>query len=326
MKAALLCLSAFATVTPARAVEPVPVRPTHTYSIVARDPNTGQMGVAVQSHWFSVGTAVPWAEAGVGAVATQSFVLVDYGPGGLNLMRGGASAAEALSSLVKGDDGRDVRQVAMVDAKGRVSAHTGARCIPAAGHRMGKGYSVQANLMLDAGVWPAMANAYEGSEGDLAERMLSALEAAQARGGDIRGRQSAAMVVVKGRPSGRPWADRVVDLRVEDHPTPLVELRRLLDLQMAYNAMNHGDELVAKNDFAGALEAYTRAATLAPGIVELPYWQAVTLAQAGKLEQALPIFAGVFAREPRWRELTARLPRSGLLDAAHVKPILEVGK
>src|SRR5690348_3332682 len=180
-------------------------RPVHTYSIVARDPDTGELDVAVQSHWFSVGTLVPWAEAGVGAVATQSFVDPSYGKLGLDLMRAGRSAPEALKALLAADAGRDVRQVAMIDAEGRDAAHTGAKDIPAAGHVVGKGYSVQANLMANALIWPAMSRAFEGAKGDLAERMLAALEAAQAAGGDIRGKQSAALLVVSGKPTGKPW-------------------------------------------------------------------------------------------------------------------------
>ncbi|MGH7341938.1 MAG: DUF1028 domain-containing protein, partial [Candidatus Rokuibacteriota bacterium] len=187
-----------------------------TFSIVARDSATGDIGVAVQSHYFSVGPIVPWAEPGIGAVATQSLVEVSYGPRGLELMRNGRSAEQALRELVSQDEHADVRQVAMVDAKGGVAAHTGGKCIPDAGDMTGNGYSVQANLMASAKVWPAMARAYEQSKGDLAERLLAALEAAQQAGGDIRGQQSAAIVIVKGKRSNRPWADRVMDLRVED--------------------------------------------------------------------------------------------------------------
>src|SRR2546426_7018147 len=198
------------------AAEPTPPRPVHTFSIVARDPVTGDLGVAVQSHWFSVGPTVPWAEPGVGAVATQSFVRIDYGPEGLKLMRQGVSAPEALKRLVAGDEGRDVRQVAMIDGGGHVAAHTGVRCIQAAGHHVGDNYSVQANLMVDAGVWPAMAKAFETTKGDLAERMLAALDAAQYAGGDIRGRQSAAILIVSGTRSDKPWNDKLLELRVED--------------------------------------------------------------------------------------------------------------
>src|SRR5687767_11778054 len=194
----------------------VPVRPVHTYSIVARDPDTGELGVAVQSHWFSVGPIVAWAEAGVGAVATQSFVDPSYGKNGLDLMRAGKSAPDTLKELLAKDEGREVRQVAMIDSQGRVDAWTGKNDIQAAGHIVGTNFSVQANLMLNDKVWPAMARAFENTRGDLAERMLATLDAAQAAGGDIRGRQSAALIVVTGKPTGQAWKDRTFDLRSEE--------------------------------------------------------------------------------------------------------------
>lgn len=284
-----------------------------TFSIVARDPATGEMGVAVQSHWFSVGSVVPWAEAGVGAVATQSFVEPSYGPLGLALMRTGKSAPEALKALLAGDEGREVRQVAMVDAKGRVAAHTGSKCIPAAGHETGDQFSVEANLMENDKVWPAMAKAYRDAKGDLAERMLAALDAAQSVGGDIRGVQSAAIVIVKGTGTGRPWADTIFNLRVEDSPQPLKELRRLVQLQRAYNHATAGDDFTAAGRLDDALKEYAEAARLAPEVLELPYWEAVALASNGHLEEALPLFKEIFAKEPRWAELTPRLPGVDLL-------------
>ena len=292
---------------------PRPPRPVHTYSIVARDPKTGEMGVAVQSHWFSVGSNVAWAEAGVGAVATQSFIDPSYGRNGLDLMRGGAAADEALKTLLAKDEGRDVRQVAMIDAVGRVAAHTGAKCIEAAGDRVGAGYSVQANLMSNATVWPAMARAFESARGDLADRMLAALDAAQAAGGDIRGRQSAALVVVKAESTGKPWADRLFDLRVDDHPEPLKELRRLVRLQRAYNHMNAGDAAVERKDNVGALREYAAAEALVPDNIEMVYWHAVALANMNRVEEALPLFRRVFAADPNWRTLTPRLVKSGIL-------------
>ena len=298
---------------PAAPALPIPLRPVHTYSIVARDAATGEMGVAVQSHWFSVGSSVPWAEAGVGAVATQSFIDPSYGPLGLALMRAGRSAPDALKGLLLADEGRDVRQVAMIDDAGRVAAHTGAKCIPAAGDHVGEGYSVQANLMEKETVWPAMAKAFEASRGDLAERMLAALEAAEAEGGDIRGRQSAAILVVKGVSSGRPWQDRIFDLRVEDSPAPVVELRRLVTLQRAYNLMNAGDLAVEKKDDAGALKAYAGAEALVPDSAEMAYWHAVALVNMGRVEESLPVFAKAFRLHPKWRDLTPRLPKAGLL-------------
>jgi uncharacterized Ntn-hydrolase superfamily protein len=279
-----------------------------TYSIVARDPATGELGVAVQSHWFSVGSIVSWAEAGVGAVATQSFVEPSYGPLGLALMKAGRAAPDALNALVAGDAQRDVRQVGMVDAQGRPATYTGALCIPAAGGQLGQQYAVQANLMEKPSVWPAMARAFETAKGDLAERMLAALEAAEAEGGDIRGRQSAALVVVKARSSGRPWSDRVFDMRVEDHPQPLVELRRLVHLQRAYNHMSAGDDCVAASDWACAEREYGAARGLEPGNAEMAFWYAVALATAGKLDTARPLFSQAFGADPRWRELVRRLP------------------
>ncbi len=292
---------------------PVPARPVHTYSIVARDPATGQLGVAVQSHWFSVGALVPWAEAGVGAVATQSFVDASYGPLGLSLLKAGRSAPDALAGLLAADGGRDVRQVAMIDAAGRVASHTGARCVEAAGHHVGKDYSVQANMMRSASVWPAMAKAFEETRGDLAERMLAALEAAEAAGGDIRGKQSAALIVVSGNPTGRPWQDRLFDLRVEDSPAPLPELRRLVTLARAYALMNEGDLAVERKDDAAALKAYSAAQAIVPGNAEMTYWTAVSLVGMGRIDEALPLFRKVFAIDRSWAEMTPRLPKSGLL-------------
>jgi uncharacterized Ntn-hydrolase superfamily protein len=293
----------------------IPRRPVATYSIVARDPKTGEMGVAVQSHWFSVGSIVSWAEAGVGAVATQSLVDPAYGPLGLDLMRAGRTAPDALRSLVAGDDGRDVRQVAMIDAAGRVAAYTGPKCIADAGQFVDAEhqFSVQANLMANADVWPAMAEAYRACDGDLADRMLAALEAAQAAGGDIRGRQSAALLVVSAEATGQPWADRRFDLRVEDHPQPVEELKRLVRLQRAYLRMNAGDAALEHDDFAEANRQYAAAEALAPEIVEIPFWNAVTLAAGGRVDDALPIFRRVFAREPVYADLVPRLVPPGIL-------------
>jgi Uncharacterized conserved protein len=228
----------FITITSAQDTRPVPQRPVHTFSIVARDPETGELGVAVQSHWFRVGPLVPWIESGVGAIATQSFVDPSYGKLGLDMMRAGKSASDTLKALVAGDPASDVRQVAMIDAQGHVAAHTGAKNIQSAGHHVGANYSVQANLMLNDTIWPAMSRAFEATKGDLADRMLAALDAAQTAGGDIRGRQSAVLIVVSGKSTGKPWIDRTFDLRVDDSTDPLKELRRLVVLQRAYNHMN----------------------------------------------------------------------------------------
>jgi uncharacterized Ntn-hydrolase superfamily protein len=288
-------------------------RPVHTYSIVARDSLTGDMGVAVQSHWFSVGSVVPWARAGVGAVATQSLVLVSYGPLGLDLMEEGMGAREALEKLVEEDPNAAVRQVAMVDAEGNVAAHTGDSCIAFASHRTGVGYSVQANMMLTDEVVPAMAKAYEAAQGDLAERMLAALEAAQQAGGDIRGRQSAAILIVRGAASEEPWSDVVMDLRVEDNPRPVEELRRLVRMHRAYEFENLGDEAMAESDLDAAMEAYGEAAKLAPDNLELAFWQGVSLVNVGRDADGVKILKSVVERDANWRELLKRLPGAGLL-------------
>ena len=304
-----------------------PLRPVHTYSIVARDPNTGELGVAVQSHWFSVGPIVAWAEAGVGAVATQSFVDPSYGKNGLDLMRAGKSAPDTLKELLGKDEAKEVRQVAMIDAQGRVEAWTGKNDIQAAGHIVGKNFSVQANLMLNEKVWPAMARAFENTKGDLAERMLAALDAAQAAGGDIRGRQSAALIVVTGKPTGMAWKDRTFDLRVDDSPQPLQELRRLVRLQRAYNHMNAGDLAVEKKDNEGALREYSAAEKLVPDNAEMIYWHAVALVNMGRVDESLPLFRKVFAMDRNWITLTPRLPKSGLLpdDQKIIQKIVSVG-
>jgi uncharacterized Ntn-hydrolase superfamily protein len=290
-------------------------RPVSTYSIVARDSATGQLGVAVQSHWFSVGPIVPWAEAGVGAIATQSLVKIDYGPEGLERLKAGQSPQAALDAMLAADSGRAVRQVAIVDAQGRVAAHTGAKCIAYASHITGESFSVQANLMEDSTVPRAMAKAYrENASLPFAERLLAALVAAEGEKGDIRGRQSAAMLIVDGDRHEKPWQGKALELRIEDHPAPLEELARILRIANAYDFMNRGDLFAEKQMWDSAAWAYGSAEKIAPEIVELPFWHAVTLASAGRVEDALPIFRRVFATEPqRWLPLIDRLVPSGLL-------------
>jgi uncharacterized Ntn-hydrolase superfamily protein len=271
-----------------------------TYSIVARDPQTGDLGVAVQSHYFQVGPVVPWAASGVGAIATQSMVNVSYGPIGLEMLRNGFTADQTLKALTSGDAMPEVRQAAVVDVSGRVAAHTGTRCIPAAGHRTGDGFSCQANLMERDTVWDAMAEAFEQTKGSLAERMMVALEAAEAEGGDIRGKQSAAMLVVRGTPSGRSWEDRIVDLRVEDHPEPLPELRRLLTIRRAYDADAEADQLDEKGDHDGARAKRVEAQRLAPDNVELKFWAGIAIAETGDLDKASELIAEAVRADPRW--------------------------
>jgi uncharacterized Ntn-hydrolase superfamily protein len=306
----------------------------HTYSIVAFDPETRQFGVAVQSHYFGVGPVVGWARPGIGAVATQSFVEISYGPLGLELLQAGKTAEQALTGLLAGDQQAEQRQVAMVDARGNVATHTGKRCIAAAGHRQGKNYSVQANLMLKDTVWDAMAEAYEKAEGDLAARMLAALVAAEGEGGDIRGKQSAALLVVSGDAVLPAWGGRIYDLHVDDHPRPLEELARLLAIGRAYaHAQNASDLLAAKSrqdekfDLAEAEFQLAAREPAMTGNVELVFWYAADLVNAGKVEQALPLFKTVFAADPAWRELVPRLARVGLIveDAAILERIARIG-
>lgn len=286
----------------------------HTYSIVARDPVTGEMGVAVQSHWFLVGTTVSWAEAGVGAVATQSFSNKSFGPRGLELLKQGLSAQQVLDTLLSDDPGREVRQVAILDTKGGVATHTGKNCIRYADHIKGEGYSVQSNMMLTDKVSRAMAQAFEKSAGKpLAERLVIALEAAQAAGGDIRGQQSAALLVVPAKSEGKPWDERTVDLRVEDHPTPVKEIRRLYRVHVAYQHMNNGDLAVEKGDMTGAMTEYNTAMKMFPANLEMQYWTAITLVNNKQLDKAVPLLRKVFAQDRNWKKLTRRLPAVNLL-------------
>ncbi len=285
----------------------------HTYSIVAFDPETGDMGVAVQSHWFSVGTLVTWAEAGVGAIATQSFVNPAYGPQGLALLKTGLSAEKVVEVLVSMDEGKDFRQLAVIDRNGNAASYTGPKCIQAAGNQVGKNYSVQANLMDNAEIWPAMAKAFEESSGPLAERLIVALEAAEKTGGDIRGKQSAAILVVSGTPTGKSWQDRKVDIRVDDHAEPLVELRRIWNVHQAYEFMNAGDLAVEHGEMEKAGELYSKAESMFPENLEMKYWHAIALANTGKVDEALPIFQLIFSNDPKWKTLTPRLIENGML-------------
>lgn len=288
----------------------------HTYSIVARDTVTGEMGVAVQSHWFSVGSIVAWGKAGVGVVATQSFVNPSFGPRGLNLLENGLSPQMAVDALLKVDEGRAVRQLAILDKNGNVAAYTGDNCIDFAGHITGNNFSVQANLMEKSTVWSAMAKAFENSKGSLAERMLIAMEAAESEGGDIRGKQSAAILVVKAKSAGNSWEDKVVDLRVEDHVNPLQEMRRLLNIHTAYDYMNRGDVAVELGDFKLAKELYQKAQELNKDNLEMKFWYAVTLANNGNVAEATPVFKGIFKQNKNWQILLPRLVKSNLLQVS----------
>ena len=292
-----------------------------TYSIVARDKKTGEFGVAVQSHYFQVSPAVPWAQAGVGAVATQSHVNLSYGPLGLELLQAGYSAEQALRALTAGDPRAEVRQCAIVDAAGNVAAHTGSRCIPAAGHRLGDGFSCQANLMERDTVWDAMGEAFTSTDEPLPERMMAALEAAEAEGGDIRGKQSAAMLVVARIGTGRPWDDRFIDLRVEDAAEPLPELRRLLRIKRAYMTAGDADHLEEKGDLAGAIAKLQEALSIAPEMIELRFMAGVQMAAAGDVDGGCVLIAEAIRKNSRWREMLHRLVAVDLLRADLVTSI-----
>ena len=287
----------------------------HTYSIVARDPKTGQMGVGVQSHYFSVGSVVDWGRSGIGVVATQSFVNKSFGLRGLELMEQGKSPEEALKILLSDDEGKDVRQVALLDNQGRTAVHTGSKCIKYAGHEKGENFSVQANMMLTDKVWPAMAKAFKKNKNlPLPERIVKTLEAAEAEGGDIRGKQSAAILIVKGEQVENKWDDPFIDIRVEDHPEPLKELNRLLKLWRAYENMDKGDIAMEKGDTNKALEEYNTAREMFPDNLEMKYWTAISLANNNQMEAALPLLKEIFEKDNNWRILTERLPEVEILN------------
>ena len=306
-------------------LKPPAIRNAHTYSIVAYDKENNQMGVAVQSHYFGVGAVVTWAEPGVGAVATQSIVDVSYGPLGLSLMKAGKSAQQTLKGLLSADNTPEVRQVAMVDANGIIASHTGDKCIAEAGYKIGDGYSAQANIMLKNTVWDKMGEAYEKTDGELADRLLAALDAAQKEGGDLRGKQSAAIMIVSIDPVGNVYLDRPYNLRVEDSPEPLKELRRLVYIAKAYNHVSRGDDYLAENHYDNALEQYKIGMQMLPENVELRFWYATTLVLVDKLEESLPEFKWVFKREPIWKKLVPRLAESDFLpdDKKIIKKILK---
>jgi uncharacterized Ntn-hydrolase superfamily protein len=293
-----------------------------TYSVVALDPDTGELGVGVQSHWFSVGSVVPWARPGVGAVATQANAEVSYGPRALELLEGGADAAEALAQLVTADPGAATRQVAVVDADGGVAVHTGGGCVPFAGHVVGDGFSCEANLMASDEVWPAMADAFSTAQGSLASRLLDALDAAERAGGDVRGRQSAALLVVPAE--GEPWST-VVSLRVEDDPDPLRELRRLATVHEAYSLASTAERLGEDGRHTEGAELMMRAWELAPDNAELRFWAGLGMAQGGLIAEGAEQVGAAIAAHPPWRELLKRLPSEMAPAAPQVLDALEPG-
>jgi uncharacterized Ntn-hydrolase superfamily protein len=285
----------------------------HTYSIVARDPETGDIGVAVQSCYFSVGSEVAWAEAGVGAVATQSFVNHSFGPEGLRLLKKGHAVAEVLDKLIADDEMRDQRQVAIIDKQGNAATWTGPKCIKFAGHRVGEDFSVQANMMLRDTVPPAMETAFTKSDGSIADRMMAALEGAEAEGGDVRGKQSASILIVKGEPTGRIWEDRMIDLRVEHHADPLAELRRLLTIHKACKLFRRVPELAENGDMDGAIASLESAQEIMPDNMEIRFWHAIVLATIGRSDEAFSAFQEVFRRDETWRDILRRVHEAELL-------------
>jgi uncharacterized Ntn-hydrolase superfamily protein len=287
-------------------------RPISTYSIVALDRKNNQMGVAVQSHWFSVGSVVPWAESGVGVVAVQSMASPSYGVLGLSMMRQGESPRKVLDILAKQDISPGGRQVAMINVKGELAVDTGPDCLPEAGHYVGHDFSTQANLMRNDKVWKSMAESFESSEGELATRLLFALKSGQDAGGDIRGMQSAAILVVKTFPSGKSWEDKILELRVEDHPQPLKELERLMRLHKAYVHANRGDALSAMKKSAEAFVEYDLSVKMAPEVDELKFWKAVTLAANGRVNESIPIFRDAFKLNPDWKIFLKKLVNNSL--------------
>jgi uncharacterized Ntn-hydrolase superfamily protein len=298
----------------------------HTYSIVARDAETGQLGVAVQSHYFSVGAVVPWAEAGVGAVATQAIADPAYGKLGLDLMRAGRSAPDALNGLVASDQMNAVRQVGMVDAIGRVAAHTGESAIAEAGHIAGDGFTAQANMMLRPTVWPAMAEAYETTRGELVDRLLGALEAAEAEGGDIRGRQSAAILIVRGENTGRPWVDKLYDIRVDDGLEPLKEIRRLVSVARAYIHHRQAEMAFQQGDHAEMNREFETASRLLGENPEMRFWHAICLFGAGDIDRGIAILSEIAKKDRNWIDLALRLPPLILKsDTALIERIRKIG-
>ena len=286
----------------------------HTYSIVAKDVKTGEMAVGVQSHWFSVGTLVSWGKSGVGVVATQSFVNPSYGPKGIELMESGVSAKDVLKKLTDQDEGRDFRQAAILDINGSVSAFTGEKCIESAGHFVGDNFSVQANMMLNDKVIPAMKKAFlDNSDLPLAERIIKVFEAAESVGGDIRGKQSAALIVVGAKKTSNVWEDKKIDLRVDDNINPIKEIKRLLKVHRAYEHMNKGDLAIEENDMEKALSEYGKAQVLFPENYEMSFWKAIALLNNGKKEAARPILKRVFKENSNWKKLIYRLPKSGII-------------
>lgn len=287
----------------------------HTFSILARDAETGDMAVGVQSHWFSVGTSVPWAKSGVGVVATQSFVDKRYGYEGIELLKKKHTPEEALNTLLEQDKNSAYRQVALLNTKGEIAVHTGEKCVAAAGHKVGDNFVVQANMMLNDSVVERMYQAFAlNSHLPLPERIIATMHAAQETGGDIRGKQSAALIVVAGEKPENPWDDRLIDLRVDDHQNPIEELGRLLNTHRAYEYMSEGDTAMENKDPEAALIAYEKSEKLLPNNLEMKFWKSVAIVNSGNVKKAVPLFERIFSIDKSWQNLLKRLPEAGLLE------------
>jgi uncharacterized Ntn-hydrolase superfamily protein len=260
-----------------------------TFSICALDPAAGEIGCAVQSRYFAVGSVVPWARAGVGAVATQAAGVAAYGPRVLELLDEGAAPDDALARVLAGDAQRETRQLGVVAADGRAAAHTGSECLAWAGHRVGDGYAVQGNILAGEAVVTEMERAFLETPGSLAERLVGALEAGQAAGGDSRGQQSAAIVVerVGAAQESREGIDRVCELRVEDHPQPIAELRRLLGIHLVWDALRRASRFHAPGRYSEGVAILREAAARHGDDAVLLYDLACFESLAGETEQAL---------------------------------------
>jgi uncharacterized Ntn-hydrolase superfamily protein len=284
-----------------------------TYSIIAREPNTGELGIAVQSRYFAAGQVVPWIEAGVGVIASQSFANPVYGYEGLRLLRSGMAPQDVLDKLVREDAGEATRQVAIMDAQGRVAVHTGAKCVAAAGHALGTNCCAQANMMAQDTVWQAMVHAFEHSSSDLADRLLAAMEAAEREGGDLRGKQAAGLIVVSGNPSGVSKLDRVVDVRVDDHPAPIGEIKRLLQYARAHQCVRQATDKVVAGDFNGALADLDVCLIAYPDEPQFLFRRALVLLPLGRFEEAREMVQHAHNIHPGWSEILLRFADAGIV-------------
>ena len=284
-----------------------------TYSIVARDPDTGQLGVAAQSCYFALGAVLPWARAGVGAVATQSMVDPGYGPRCLDLLADGVGSADALEQVRASDPGREVRQVGVVDASGAVASFTGSACIDHVGHAEGDGFSAQANMMAGPGVCEAMSDAFVSTSGSLATRLVAALVAAESKGGDARGQMSAALLVVAGERHEHPWQGVLTDVRVDHHPDPLGELARLARVAEAYHLCDVAEEALVAGDAAAALAGAAAGLALLPGEGNLLLSYIGALIGGGRTDEAAAEVQELVASRPPWEGVLRSLIARGLV-------------